>query len=56
MSADVGRERISVRLDVDIITALERTAGRERSTPSAVVRRVLAAWMRETSSDSRAAA
>jgi predicted transcriptional regulator len=55
MSADVGREKFSLRLDVDIITALERTAGRERSTPSAVVRRVLAEWVRETASDRVAA-
>ncbi len=55
MSDTSGRERISVRLDEDIITALERTAGRERSTASAVVRRVLADWMRQTASDRVAA-
>jgi hypothetical protein len=38
------RDKISIILDPDVTDAIERAVGRERSTVSAVCRRVLTEW------------
>jgi predicted transcriptional regulator len=42
MSDDARRRKVAVTLDPDLADAVEQEARRERSTPSAVIRRAVA--------------